>query len=113
MELRHLDEPGRIAMITEGWGRLLLAEAAEETAEQPALPWQGRRRRWRHRALGGYRLGGGGSRDGIGHLRLAQVLRPVDLWHEAHRVAVLHDRCLGPGGSPRVPLRPATTAQRH
>src|SRR5260370_36733329 len=95
-----------------GLGRLLLPEAAEETAEQPALPRQGRRRRWRHRSLGGYRLVVVGPRDGIDDLRLAEVLGPVDLGHEADQVAVLHDLCLEPGGSVGAPLRLATVVQR-
>src|SRR5215472_15687733 len=95
-----------------GWlAPSLLPEAAEEAAEQPALPRQGRRWRRRYRALGGYRLVVVGPCDRVDDLRLAEVLGPLDLGHEPDQHPVLHDLCLQADGAVGVPLRVAAVVQ--
>src|ERR1035441_9299316 len=52
----------------------VVPEPAEEAAEQPALPHQGRRRRWRLSALPPDGLGIVGPRDGVHDLCLVESL---------------------------------------
>jgi hypothetical protein len=77
-----------------GWcrgRRLLLAEAAEEAAEQAALA--GQRRSWRrcHRALRGYRRVVVGPGDGVHDLGLVEVLRTLDKRYVPDEHAIAHD----------------------
>src|ERR1039457_2685266 len=52
----------------------VVPDPAEEAAEQPALPHQGRRRRWRLSALPPDGLGIVGPRDGVHDLCLVESL---------------------------------------
>src|ERR1017187_793579 len=66
----------------------VVPETAEEAAEQPALPHQGRCRRWRLSALPPDGLGIVGPRDGVHDLRLIESLRAGDLRNEPDQVPV-------------------------
>src|SRR5580693_5169247 len=75
----------------------VVAEAVGEAAEDAALVGQ---RRGVRRGLGALLADGlvvVGPRDGVHDLGLVEVLRPGDLRHEAHQVAVQQDLGLQPG----------------
>src|SRR5690242_2151726 len=92
---------------------LLLAEAAEEPAEQAALAGKCRRGRWRRRPLGGYRCVVVGPGDGVHGLRLVEVLGAFDLGDEPDEVPVLHDLSLKPDRAVGIPFGLTAVMQVH